>query len=878
MVATIAAGTTAGYYLAQSEYYLGGGEPPGAWIAGEDGFGIIVGKCVERELFERLHAGTDAAGKTLLTNGGNRLDRVPGYDITFSAPKSVSVLWALGGEALRERIENAQSSAVAAAIGLVDRYAAVSRRGRNGLSSEAVSLNVAAFQHGEARPTEHADGRIFADPQLHTHAVVLNLAHRADATVGTLDGRRLFAWKMAAGAAYHLALASSLQQLGLEITDLGKNGTFEIAGVDPELSAYFSARRAEMEGMLDEEGLNSASAPALAAAIAKASRTSKETVSGADRFAAWQSIADDLGYEGDRLLKQAMPSNPRALTNDDEIRTESDVRARISAIPETLTMSQSVFERRHLMAAVASTLVGTGASLKRAEDEVRALIEKGRVVELGADAIGEMRYSTPQMIAIERGILNMAQRLSARSMAAPDPALVEQLVRTNGLSSEQVKAVRTATAAASIVVIEGAAGSGKTTTLGPIVEAHRAAGYRILGSATAWRIAHQLRDDLGIDARATDSWLAGSRVGRPFLDAQTLLVVDEAGQLSSRQMHAVLTEVQQAGAKLVLVGDRRQLQPIGAGGALSIVARPVNLSRVDTIVRQKAQWARAATMELAAGKTYEALLAYADRGQIHFHDGVRSAIHAMVDAWQQTLARHGAQNLLLLARTNAQIRAINLEVRRRLREAGALRGLDIAVDAVTSSGHAHHLELAVGDEIRFLVRHDGLGVINGTTGIVTKIVGWEGDLPRIVTRVGDRDVTFTPSDLADENGKARIGHAYASTIYGAQGLTADHAFVLLDPTCNRHDAYVGLSRARDTTEIFADTKPIDVAIRAELALSERSKAVQPDPDDRIAWLGRALSRYGIKGTTLDILPAEQFLDQTLMHSSRTRDAVHQVEL
>lgn len=844
MVATIAAGTSAGYYLAQSEYYLGGSEPPGAWIAGDPEFGIADGAQVEAELFEHLHAAIGPDGAGLLSNGGGRIDRVPGYDMTFSAPKSVSVLWALCDEALRQGIEAAQAGAVRAAIQLLESNAGFSRRGRNGLQSEAVDLNVAAFQHGEARPTEHGDGRVFADPQLHTHAVILNLARRGDGTVGTLDGRRLFAWKMAAGATYHLALASGLQRIGLGISDVGKNGMFEIAGVDARLAEYFSARRAEIEETLEESGLTSAAAPALAGAITKASRKTKAAANHIDRFKMWKEMAAAQGYEPEHVVEGVRTAVAPATA------PEHDIRARLRIIPEQLTQTESVFERRQVVAAVATALVGSGASADRIEQEVRTLIETGGVIELGADAIGEMRYSTPEMICLEREILAMARKLAACSLQAPDRALADRLVVEGGLSGEQADAVSAATAGSAIAVIEGAAGSGKTTSLRPIVEAHRAAGYTVLGSATAWRIAHQLRDDLGIEARATDSWLAARGAGQTFLDDRTLLVVDEAGQLSSRQMHAVLTGVERAGAKLVLVGDRRQLQPIGAGGALSIVARATEVARVDQVVRQREEWARQATMALAAGKTSEALQAYAGRGHVHLHAGAKAAVKAMADAWEAAVS---GEQILLLARTNGQVREINNEIRSRMRAGGMLRGSDISIDAVTGSGQPYQLNLAVGDAIRFLVRHDGLGVINGTTGTVTAISGGSGTNPSITARLQNREVTFAPADLADENGKARLGHAYASTIYGAQGLTAGRSLVLLDPACDRHDTYVGLSRARDITEIFTDRRIIDAGIRAEQPLSRRNTVAEPDDSARIAWLGGRLARSAIKGTMLDLI-------------------------
>jgi conjugative relaxase-like TrwC/TraI family protein len=854
MVATIAAGTSAGYYLAQSEYYLGGHEPAGTWMRVGAGLGVSAGSTVERDAFERLHEAIDANGRTLLSNGNARLDRVPGYDITFSAPKSVSVMWALADDDLRNVIERAQTQAVAAALAVLEDHAATSRRGRNGARSEAVKLSVACFQHGEARPTEHVDGRVFADPQLHSHAVILNLARRSDGTVGTLDGRRLFAWKMSAGAAYHLELATGLQKLGFGIDDVGKNGMFELAGLDAELKSYFSARRQEIEAELGEAGLTSAAAPALAGAITKATRTTKDSATAQERFALWREIAAERGHDHVRVVGSARVGG-RAGSKFENRTDRARIAAALANVPILLTETESVFEHRHLVAAVASALVGAGASVNEAMAEVDAMIADGRVVELGTDAIGERRYSTPEMIRIERDILDVTKALATRPAIAVDVDLAERLCADGHLSDEQRAAVRAVTKPASVTLIEGAAGSGKTTSLRPIVEAHRAAGYRVIGSATAWRIANQLRDDLGIEARATDSWLAGAGVGKSFLDDRTLLIVDEAGQLSSRQMHAVLQAAERAGAKLLLVGDRKQLQPIGAGGALSIVARATDAVRVDRIVRQREEWARAATADLAAGRTRKAIEAYSERGHVHLHDGGRAAVAALVDLWQAGVADSYAP--LLLARTNAQIRDINFEIRGRLRAAGALRGPDVHIGVMASNGKPAELALAVGDEIRFQSRNDRLGVINGTTGMITSIRVHE-DEPALITAIVDRrEIAFTPVDLADSEGHVRLAHAYASTVYGAQGLTVDRAIVLLDPTFDRHDTYVSLSRARIATEIVADRRLIEAGVRAELPLSERADAKNIDDDRRLTWLGAKLSRASCKGTTLDLMASAE---------------------
>ena len=846
MVATIAAGTAAGYYLKQAEYYLGGREPAGRWISRTGDFGVVNGAEVSRAQFERLHAGLDDNGQLLLFNTGDVKKQIAGYDLTLSAPKSVSIIYALAEPAFRKRIEAAQQHAAEATIRLLDGHAAFGRRGKNGRRLERVSLTTASFQHGEARPVEHEDGKTFADPNLHTHNVILNVAARADGTVGALDGRFLFNWKMAAGATYHAALAAELQAtLGFSIGEIGKNGTFEIVGVPLEMREYFSARRREIEDAISKEGSTTAAAPALAAAIALSSRSSKTTIPTVDRFDLWRAEAARFGIEPERFVA--------SLRRDGQVLDPAErdrlIAERMAALPQQLTENESVFEKRHLYASVAAGLVGTGAGGERIEAEVAALVAHRAIIELGRDDLDQPLYSTPEMVRIEHDLVTLTQRLSRRDHLAPDPKLVAALCKTQGLSAEQTGAALAATDRKSIAIAEGAPGSGKTTMLKPIVEAYQHAGMRVIGSATAWRIANQLRDDLGIESKATDSWIASVRAGGQFLDRNSVLVVDESGLLSSRQMRAVLTEVAQAGAKVILVGDRGQLQAIGAGPGLQIVASVVEASRVDTIVRQREAWSRKAVMDMAKGRVAQALDAFAERGLITTCDGNRATVRALVDAWQRAQTETPGISTLLVAKSNAQVRAINDEVRTRLQIEGQIRGREIQLSAVTASGHTQPLRLAAGDSIRFLARQDALGVINGTVATIDKIQGSKSN-PRVAVRIGNRKVSFSVSDLADEAGRARLTHAYASTIYGVQGLTTDQAFVLISPTMNRHDLVVASSRGRDRTEHFVDNREVDAQIRAGLALSERRSA-QIDAEARLGWLANRLSRVQVKTSTLD---------------------------
>ncbi len=873
MVATIAAGTQAAYYSKRSEYYLGGGEPAGRWITATNDFGATHGALVDNALFERLHAGLDANGELLLSNGGDGVNRVGGIDLTLSAPKSVSVVWALGDDETRRAIEQAQHDACEATVGFLARNAAFCRRGKNGQRLEKISsLTVAAFQHGEARPVAHDDGRIFADPNLHTHAVILNCAVREDGTIGALDARHLFAHKMSAGAVYHLALSSNLQKLGFEIGEVGKNGTFEVIVPQTQISGdqsqrladrftalqrHFSARRKEVEQAIAAEGLSTAEAPALAAAIALGTRSSKQEERTTDRFELWAQEAAPF-LDLDRLVE-----NLRTSRTWDPVEQEKLIAESVAAVPAQLTERESVFERRHLYAAVATALVGTGADPLRVEQEVERLIEAGRIVELGRDGLQQPLYSTPEQIAIERELVMVAERLAREHRAAPDAEHVLQLCHARGLSAEQTHAALMATTSAAVAVIEGAAGSGKTTTLAAIVAAYAgdASGsteWRIIGTSQSWKVARELQT-LGIEAMATDAWLA--RTKEPFLDANTVLVVDEAGLLSSRQMLAITKKAAEAHAKILLVGDREQLPALGAGPGLTILASVTGTTRVDTIVRQREAWMRAAVTDFAKGRAEQGLAAFDERGLLTFANGEKATVTRLVDAWENAQSGPSAPTILLIAKTNAQVRALNDEVRVRLKRDGRLIGEDIEVVTVTPSGHGQTLAFAVGDHIRFLVRHDRLSVINGTTALITRIDGRETPDPTLHVDIDGRPARFRVSELFDEHCRARLGHAYSTTIYGSQGLTTDQALVWAGPAMTRQDAYVAFSRARDHLQIFVDAREVEGQARLDLPLSERLRATIT-PEHRLAWFAGRLSRLQIKTCTLDPM---------LDHAARVHD-------
>lgn len=859
MVATWNPAAVSGYYISQTGYYSDG-PTAGTWYAPFGDLGTSDRAAVDPDQFAALCAGLDRGGQALASPAALRPDRVPAFDVTLSAPRSVSLVWALAPGETKKRIEQAQEAAVRATLDMLAVEATWGRRGKGGTVIEAVPLTAACFQHGESRPAQHADGRVFADPNLHTHCVIMNLATRPDGTVGALHSKILRDHKMTAGAVYHAALASELQKLGFAVDRIGRNGVFEIAGVADEAIQYFSARRQEIEAELARHGADSPSAPSLAAAITRETRRSKTASDMSTAQSAWIDAAQAIGLD----VAGFVDTLRTTLIDRDLHAAELALQQKLDELPELLTQTQSVIERRELLRVVAACLVGTGLPAERAATEVDRLLRRKAFLEIAQDALGRPLYSTPEMVAVERQVVESAQALAQDAKHELQESWVTAICRTKGLSREQTEAAVAATRASGIAIIEGAPGSGKTTTLAPIVGAYQEAGYRVIGAASAWRIAHALRDDLRIEARANASLLERLRLGHETLDAKTVLIVDEAGLVGSREMREILQAIANAGTKLILCGDRRQLQAIGAGSGLSLVAHTVEATRVDTIVRQRETWAREAVRSFGEGKAGEALKAFDDRRLLVEADGPRAAVTALVDRWLGDVTARPQDSTLLIAKTNAQVGELAREVRGRLKASGVLNGIEVAFAAATPSGHASNIALMAGDKIRFLARNDALGVINGSVGVVTRVSRpLDPQHPgqraiRVEARVNGRQISFDPRDLADAKGRAQIGWAYASTIYSAQGLTVDRAYVAVDGSFDRHDIYVAASRARDRTLLVVDAKTIDRQLSAADApgakLDKRS-----DPAMRQAWLAARLARSSSKVSTVDAIAVRRAL-------------------
>lgn len=854
MVCSVGTGTVAEYYLnEQAEYYTGGKEPQGHWYCPGGAFDLQDGNSINSSTFKNLHSGLSPDGVPLgQFNQSFKSERVGGYDLTFSAPKSISVLWAVSDEDVRAAIEKAQDIASRAALDTLQEHASYCRRGKGGATLEKVEFIGATFQHGEARPTERGDGSIASDPQLHTHSVIFNVAKREDATWGALDGRHFYKWKMTAGAIYRARLAHELQEtLGVDI-EVKQNGLFEVAGVPESVRTHFSSRRSMIDEELTARGLKTKDAQALASAVTKTSRRAKssidETVDA--RHTRWKHESEVLGLTEKTLSACMNKDEDKSPLSDNLQKTFEEI---VKAIPRQLTEHEAVFRLETLYRAAAEAALESGESTEDIKQAVASMMDEGSVVEIGHDEIGLPLYSTQEMIQIEEDLVRIAQRSQVSKDHQLHSGRVEKSLQLSNLTEEQQGAVRFVTGGSDVAVMEGAAGAGKTHALRTVSTAYQEVGYRVIGTSTAWRMANQLGDDLAIEAKATDAWLAQEKSGKPFMDAKTVLIVDEAGQLSSWQMLKVLQSAEDAQAKVILTGDQKQLQAIGAGPGLRLVAEQTGVARIDTIIRQREAWAREAVENFSLGRAIKAIEAFEKRDALKWCADGKEAVQEAIADWKAFKAVNTEKTALVMAKTNKQVRELNAEMRDHLREKGHVRGEDQIIKAVDNSGRSYDLPIAIGEQIMFKKRNDELGVINGTTGTITRI---EQNGLKISAKVQGRSIEFKTSDIVDDTGRVPLAHGYASTIYSAQGATIDTAYIVVDQGLKKNEIYVAASRARDDCKIYVDSENVEKTVRSQLPLSDKFRVVIPKEQLR-QQLSKSWSQAQIKNSTRDYQSSKQ---------------------
>ena len=417
------------------------------------------------------------------------------------------------------------------------------------------------------------------------------------------------------------------------------------------------------------------------------------------------------------------------------------------------------------------------------------------------------RYTTPAVIEMEQKMLTTAQQMVDKHGFQVDAAKVAECAQAKGLSDQQTRALGHLTGANQAAVLQGWAGSGKSYLLSAARESWESAGFEVKGAALANAAAQNLQAEAGIKSSSIAKLQYDIEQGDLRLSNRTVLVLDEAGMIGTRQMAELVQKCEEAGAKIVIVGDTNQLQPIEAGAAMRAVAERIGMAELNEVRRQTSQIDRDIAADFRHGRAGEALAKLDALDRLHISADMS---HARAGAVQSFLAdRAEGKTSLLIAATRAEVHSLNSQVRAELQAAGQVQR-----DGVVAKTAVGYREFSSGDQIVFsekfafgLKGDQSKEVINGSTGRVVETR--EVDGKAILQVQLDKSGQTVRVDLSQ---MSKVDHGYASTVHKAQGATVDKVHAVVGEHSGREWSYVAASRNRESVQIYTSKDHYERAI------------------------------------------------------------------
>jgi conjugative relaxase-like TrwC/TraI family protein len=919
--------------VAQSldDYYSGRGEAAGSW-AGRGAEHLGLSGEVSSDDLRAVLAGMAPGGGGLGPNGEAirpHPRRVPGFDFTFKAPKSVSVLWAVTDDPrIQGAIIEAYESALRDTVAWMEREVFAVRRGTGNAkfladlnavdpaAARAARQRVLPGAEVVAATFRHRTSRA-GDPLLHWHTLVANMVRGADGRWSAYVHPEAYRASRAAGEMFQaLGRERLTTTLGVEWRP-GRHVP-EIAGVPQALCDDWSKRSKEIEAYLDATGLPDDPGGRQDAVLA--TRRGKGEVEGERLDAAWKADAIAFGWgpdEAERLISTSAPrieSDIESLWRLPEVSFDHDgtpyLHTRVVTADEwvadllrrDLCVADATFTRHQLFQAVATRL-GEGATMTTLERVAARVLSSSETVPIESDDDrGPRRWTSRELLAVEQRLVAIYDQ-HAGLQPVPDEIIEAALAREAQLGRDQIHAVRTLTRSTSPVsVLVGPAGTGKTWALRVAQDAWNAAGYDVIGAAPSAKAAIELAD-AEIESFTMHALQRRWDEGHGLPTPRTVLVIDETSMASTRDLEPLVRAVTSTGGRVVLVGDHHQLPEIQAGGGLAAAVRrcaPAAVTQLHTNRRQKVDWEKAALRELRNGSVAAAVAEYRDHERVLVAPDRQSLVMAAAQRWFD--ARADGHEAVLMAGTNDLVEALNRAVRDNLVAMGALPEAPVATFAGT--------DFRVGDRVVFRqnwwIDREGQRserIANGQGGVVAD--AHDGHL--IVRR--DRDGGYVTFD-ADYLQRGSVGLGYARTTHRAQGGSWDIAIGVGLDGLYREAAYTQLSRARHGNWLVLTAPEIE-QITSELARHDsrgiplpseqidleqdlvdrinRSRAklmaIARDPDsgvvsqladrysftelDRRARRSRAVERYANHAVGID----PRTLDQAVQRAQRTAEHV-----
>jgi conjugative relaxase-like TrwC/TraI family protein len=780
---------------------------------------------------------------------GRRLDaRVASFDLSLSDPKSVSLLAAGSSAEVRAEVKAGRHAAIREVLAWLEQEAVGVRRGHNGVDRHhGEGVTAAAFDHRTSRE---------GDPQWHTHVLVQNATLGPDGRWSALDSRRLYAHAMTADRLYHAALRAELtRRLDVRWRAVDpRSGAAEIDGLhDPKLLRAFSKRRAQVLAQQKEwghQGIAAGKAAALATRKAKDHSESEESF--------YQRVARGLTEHGvGRAELEQVCRGGRAQAREPSQAERARLLDKLAG-PGGLTAQASTFARRDVLDALAKQLP-VGASAERTLAELENLadefVSSQRAVPVTVDrGLEERRYSTPELLALERGLVEQAERRSAEGAGVVAGEHVRAaLAARHGLDRDQAVMVRQVTGdGAGISLVVGYAGAGKTYATGAAVDAFHRGGYQVICTAPTGAAARELERETKLPAPTLDSLLGQLDRRDERLDRHTVVILDEAAMVGTRKLARLLEYAERAGSKVVMIGDDRQLAAIDTGGAFRAFRLRLGATELRGNHRQQTALGRDVAALFRSGRQEEAFDRLVTHGKVIVCRSEAEANAAQVRDWWQRF-RDG-QQAGMIAFTRAEITRLNTAARQLMAEAGRL-----GPDAL----QVGEREFRVGDQVVCgRNARTRLGVVNGTRGQVTAIDPTRRSLT-IKTDDG-REVTLPGWYVAGQGfERPWVDHGYAITGHKTQGLTGDDFGVRPSTRADAQWAYVAASRHRFEVRLYL----VEELERGD----EDTRHVRDPLEDRVAATLRAMRRPGEQVFAIDQELAAEVRQLSVTQLRRERD-------
>ncbi len=803
------------------EYYLTPeGEPtqaPGRWLASPDTLARlgIEGEVVAGEDFIALMEGRHPRTGKWLRREGAGGGRGGGIDVTFSAPKSVSVEWALADTERRRVLEAAHTAAVREAVGYITETVPTVRRryGADVVEEPAVDLVAAEYRHTTARSVVVGE---MPDPQLHSHVVITN-AVREDGRIVAVASRPIFRSARDAGAYYRSALAQQLVDRGFQVqAGTGKGGRyFEIADRPRVLLDAFSARSREVADAAERFRAKWGRAPERGELrqLKRGNRRAKVLVNRGDLDRAWQDTAARFQDTARDLEADAR-----------EVATDRPLLA--DRIEERLTERAATFPARELRAVVLEQSVGELAP-REALQVAREMIAERRVLPLEGDVMTTLAVRAREQ-AIERRFATLAGQAGRDVGQVAREIACEQVAERIGapLSTEQTRAMEVVTGPERVGILIGPAGTGKGVVIDAAARAEQLTGRDTIGIAVAGSTAQRLGQDSPALAGQTltlDALVVRAQHGRVNVDGNTTIYLDEAGMVDTHRLEKLTEMVEQTGAKLVAVGDGAQLPSIRAGGMFDRLTQTAPNAALSNVRRTLDRDEQRAWAHLRAGRSDKAMAHYHAQGRLHMSDTRDQAVEHAVQNWARLIENLPISEVALISdASNKEIGRMNARAQHHRAERGELGELEVPVPGT-------HYGVRQGDRVAMIDQHHQAGqerIENGSRGQVLDV----SPAGEVLVQF---DVTGHQRTLAGEDlASLRLG--YAQHIHRAQGATVTRTIVVTGGwQTSKEPAYVEASRARNGTDWFIAREELGTEgqdpdrIKTLAALMRRSNSQTP---------------------------------------------------